>query len=113
MNYLRNKPFLVLTVYKTPARGVKTERKGWATVAENFDVKIVPNMKNRIKDNDLYYSTLIIDVLSRSLVKNRFSGTTEDKDIVDYYLSEYSDVVQSYLQQHQSLIPQTPVNLFA
>lgn len=105
MKYLRNRPFLVIDVWYRPATNVRTERKGWIAVEANWDIEEAPRMEHRISNNTMATATLIIDVNERALIKNRFHGTAEDKDIVDHFLEKYAPNIQAYLQRNPSLQP--------
>lgn len=104
IKYLRNRPFLCIDIVYRPARGVKTEKKGWISYEENWDVQEIPHMEKRINNNVLCTAALIIDVSDRTLIKNRFDGTAVDKDIIDHFIQKYSYLVQPYIQQNPSLI---------
>jgi hypothetical protein len=112
MKQLRNKAFLVIDVIKNAAQGVKTEKKGWANQADNWHVEMVPHMERKINDKTLLRASIIIDVTDKKLIRNAWSGITEDEHIVEYYLKEYSNIVQLYLQQNPDLMPvQSRINL--
>lgn len=87
--YLRHRPFLVIKVIQRPARGVKTEIKGWGDASDNWTVLEETSVVDRVSDKLVREASIIIDVMNKScVINNAFSGT--DKAVVaEYYMNKY------------------------
>lgn len=89
---LRNRPFLIIESAAKPQKGVNTEKKGWAANASNFAIFERPSIVDRVKDKTLISATVIIDIMSGTMVKNRFDHVT-DQEVIEHYLTKYRDHV--------------------
>lgn len=85
---LRNRPFLVVNTLTRPAKGVKTEQKGWGENRENWSLFEVPSVTDRVTNRIMREATIIIDVMSGSCVKSRFDQVSDD-EVVEHYLTKY------------------------
>jgi hypothetical protein len=104
-NYLRNRPFLTITLIQTPRSGAKTEVKGWSKQDTNWEVLENPVVVDRINDKQLLNSNIIIDLLNKKIVKNGFS-TNSDTDVLEHYFKKYATQIEETLQEWNRLNPQ-------
>lgn len=89
MDYLRFRPFLVIDLYNSPADHVKTHMKGWTGLPKNWMSRENPYVVDRINTKHMKQATVIIDLMNKKLIKNRFSGTPGD-EVIAHYQSRYS-----------------------
>ena len=85
--YLRNRPFLLVDVIQRPAKGVRTEKKGWQDVTGNLVNHEQPSLVDRVSAVHLRSANVIIDVINGKIVKNSFN--TPDQEVVAHYLGKY------------------------
>lgn len=71
LDYLRDRPFLVITPATRPAPGVHTETAGWMKDPANLDRQERPSLAHRIGFKVLCEASVIIDIERGSTVKNR------------------------------------------
>jgi hypothetical protein len=86
--YLRNRPFLIISLIQRPAKGVRTEKKGWKEVTGNLDAFEQPSLVDRVNAVHLRNANVIIDVTQTKVIKNNLVNTP-DEDVMDYYLNKY------------------------
>lgn len=91
--YLRNRPFLCITMIARAAKGVNTTKAGWKTMTGNIDNFESPSVSDRVNDSHLKNCNIIIDVMNQKLVKNCYPDTPE-AEVVTYYLNKYREQVQ-------------------
>lgn len=95
--YLRNRPFLVVNIIHRAAKGVHTQKKGWAEVEGNMATYEQPSLVDRVNDTHLRNASVIIDVMKSKCVKNSFSDTNSD-DVVRHYLEKYRAQITEAIQ---------------
>jgi len=90
----KNRPFLVVQYFRTPAEGQHTELKDNGKREWNVkeDVTIVSHLKHK----HLVASDVIIDILQAKVTKNRFEDATND-DIYKHYMEKYKNDIQDAL----------------
>lgn len=98
---LRHRPFLVINVSFHPAKGVRTERKGWKTDKNNIALQEHPQLVDRISNRILREATVIIDIISESVIKNRIRMSldtvdpeTLDAQVLQHFMGKYHDLIQ-------------------
>ena len=94
--YLRNRPFLVVDIYITPAvpkgqERTRTERKGWMKNENNISHSEDPHIVDRVKDKHLTQATVIIDLLRDTVIKNRLDDSNEA--VLTHYKQKYSSMI--------------------
>lgn len=87
-NYLRHRPFLVVTTIRRPRAGVKTERAGWGDFDENWSVFERPTVVDSVTPKIMSEATVIIDVLGKSIVKNGYQN--DAALVVQHYLEKFA-----------------------
>ncbi len=87
--YHKDRPFLVITRSATPAEGEKTESKDWGAESK-WRVEERVMIVDRVTTNHLTIGTVIIDILKREFVKNRFTDS-DPKEVLDHYLKTYKE----------------------
>ena len=97
-NYLRNRPFMLITYSRIPLTGVATQAKGWQTNEDAWDVNENMVIADRVNSNDLQRSDVIIDLINNSVVKNRF-GDAKDVTVVNGYVERYYGEVKAALSR--------------
>jgi peptide deformylase len=83
-----NRSFLAVTIYHTPHKHVRTEKKGWNLKVSNWTQTEVPEILSHISLNKLCSAAVIIDLNKNVLVKNRFSQN-DPTDILNHYKKKY------------------------
>ena len=91
--YLRNRPFLMVTLVRRPAKGVKTEKAGWADQTGAFESFEQTMLTDRVNAVHLRDANVIIDVMNAKVVKNSLSANT-DEQVINYYMEKYRDKVK-------------------
>lgn len=94
--YLRNRPFLLVYYSHTPRKGVVTSVKGWATVADHFDVQERKVVVDRVSNRQLLDADLIVDIFNKTVVKNRYPQDSElsATEFAENILNRYSLTVR-------------------
>lgn len=90
--YLSKRPFLVIDMLHRPARGVRTENRGWTKEPRNWDITEVSRMVDRITPNLMRNATVIIDVMPNTLVKSRFTGD-ESEAVLKHFARKYAAMI--------------------
>ena len=90
--YLRNRPFLVISLIRRPAKDVNTSKKGWMDVTGNFDTFEQPVLVDRINATHLRNANVIIDVMNAKCIKSSFTNTPPE-EVVNHFLEKYRDQV--------------------
>ena len=100
-DYLRNRPFLVVTFYHQPAEGARTGRKGWANL-ETVHTEQHPVVVTRISPNILRSATVIIDILRDRVIKNRLrdNAIAFDDEVLARYTSECATMIADAKQRY-------------
>lgn len=100
--YLRNRPFLIIKVSQNPARGVKTEQKGWtdrpgaiATHEQNYIV-------DRVTPKLIREASVIIDILNKTCVVNNVYPDTDKATLVEYFISKHPGEIAQALDVLQA-----------
>lgn len=89
--YLRNRPFLLIGITRRPAKAtnVKTEIKGWGDNPGHWDTFEQPMLTDRVNGTHMTNYAVIIDVINGKIVKNQFSASNSDEEVVNHYLQKY------------------------
>ncbi len=89
--YLRNRPFLLVGITRRPAKAsnVKTEIKGWGDNPGHWDTFEQPMLTDRVNGTHMLNYAVIIDVINGKVVKNQFSASNSDEEVVNHYLQKY------------------------
>jgi hypothetical protein len=96
--YLRRRPFLVLSEVARPAAGVRTEKKGWMDEPGQLVRFEQPSIVDRVSTNHLKGASLIVDLLNRKIVKNRYSAMGTEEQFLAYYLEKYAEQITEGLR---------------
>lgn len=91
--YLRNRPFMVVKYIFTPGDGERTESKNWGENAKwNSNEHVT--VEDRIKPKHEIEAHIIIDLLHKKLIKNRFPES--DEEVLKYFYKKYNkEITQS------------------
>ena len=87
--YNRDRPFLVITRHSMPSANEKTETKNWLKEGK-WRVDEMVMIVDRVTNKHMSEATVIIDILKRQLIKNRFAEDTPD-DVIKHYLTNYKE----------------------
>lgn len=87
--YHRDRPFLIITRHASPSDGEKTESKDWLKESR-WKVEEMVSIVDRVTNKHLSEATIIVDILKRSLVKNRFTEE-EPSEVLSHYLKTYKN----------------------
>jgi hypothetical protein len=100
-DYLRGRPFLVVTFYHQPRDGARTGRKGWANASTLRPVEH-PEVLTRIGAKTLRCATVIIDILRDRVIKNRLrdNAIAFDDEVLARYKSEYATMITTARQRY-------------
>lgn len=90
--YNRNRPFLLITHHASPANGQKTESANWKNDGK-WDINEEISIVDRVNDRHITSCSVIVDILNRKLVKNRFSESHSEEEVVKHYLTRYNKEV--------------------
>jgi len=105
-------PYLIIKHTKTPVAGTKTEKAGWLKNAElneivsfelaKTDYRGAPTFKRKTMSE----SSVIIDLLKKDLVKNRFEHVPT-KDLVEFYFEKYAKKISEVLVRYAMAVGPT------
>ena len=106
--YLRNRPFLLVGITRRPAKAsnVKTEIKGWGDNPGHWDTFEQPMLTDRVNGTHLTKYAVIIDVINGKIVKNQFSASNSDEEVVNHYLQKYRPQVMEAMDVWLSQLSQ-------
>jgi hypothetical protein len=90
-----NRPFLVITHIKTPAKGQRTNLQGWTKDAE-WDTHESMKVVDRLNTKTLTSASIILDILDEKVVKNRYDNIP-NQEIFDEYVKKYVEDIQEGL----------------
>lgn len=94
MDYLRNRPFLVITHVQRPNKKIDTRKAGWSTPETEWDVSENMIVVDRIKMHQMNQASVILDLLHGKVVKNRFGEN--DIAVFKAYFDRYQqDIVEA------------------
>lgn len=96
--HLRNRPFLVIKELARPSSGTKTEKKGWMDDSKNIARYEQPSIVDRINSKCLIESAIIIDLINRKMIKNRYETSTENDKLVEHYMEKYAEHITDGLR---------------
>lgn len=92
--YLRDRPFLVITIVRRAGKNAKTHVAGWTDRQDNWDSFEQPVVVDRVNDTHMRNANVIIDVLQGRAVKNSFSAHNTDEEVTQHYLAKYAKYVE-------------------
>ncbi len=95
--YDKDRPFLLVTRYATPPEGSKTEKKEWYKEA-GWQVQEQVSIVDKVENKHLSTCTIILDILRRRLVKNRFASEADDDEVIKHYLQVYKHEIAEGIQ---------------
>jgi hypothetical protein len=94
-DYLRNRPFMLITYSRTPLPGVKTQLKGWGQGGDEvWDVNENMIIVDRVSDKHMRECDVILDLIHSRVVKCRI-GDVQDSTIVTGYVDRYYNDVKT------------------
>lgn len=96
-DYLRNRPFFVIKVINRPARGVRTEVKGWGDITENWAVFEDTSVVDRVSRKLVQEASIIIDIMNKTCVVNNVYPDTSKDTVVQYYTNKYQSQIDEAL----------------
>lgn len=96
--YLRNRPFLVINVSARPSSQAKTQVRGWLSRPENTETFESASIVDRVTDNVITNSILIIDIINTTIVRNRLAEKPDEDKLIKHFMSKYSDKVTEGLR---------------
>ena len=110
MLYLRGRPFLVINVIHSAAKGTRTERKGWHLTAENWQSNDAPSIVDRVSKKILENATVIIDLVNNKLIKNRYQDNSSE-EILKHFTDKYPNEIAQVIAHWKATQPvvETPV----
>lgn len=96
--YLRNRPFLIVKELARPAASAKTGKKGWMDEPGQLDRFEQPSIVDRVSSKHMVEAAIIIDLLNRKMVKNRYASAASPEQFLEYYLEKYAEQITEGLQ---------------
>ncbi len=102
--YLRNRPFLVIQLIKTPGKNAKTSVKGWGFNDSNWNNLENPKIVDRINDKQMNESNIIIDIANSKLLKNNAFMDNDESEIVVHYLKKYEKNILEVMNQYGAFL---------
>lgn len=94
---MSNKFFIVVKYPQTLRNPRQAHRPGTAANhaawQNNEELKCSKNLKTR----DLTEASVILDVAQQKVVKDRFDSGREFQELFEYYMSNYADYINSWL----------------
>lgn len=91
LDYLRHRPFLVITEVTRPGRGVRTETAGWMQDTTNISHQDEPSITQRVSLTMLRKASIIIDIKRGTTIKNR--TTDPEAAVIARYRHMYAHLV--------------------
>lgn len=94
-NYLRNRPFMVITYSYVLANGQKTNVPGFGKTAQWEPIENMV-IVDRVSSNQLARAELVLDLLENKVVKCR-DGEIDHKTVFDRFVARHFDDVKGAL----------------
>jgi len=92
--YQKGRPFLIITYSFKPAEQQHTSKKDWGkTAVWNSNEKIT--IEDKIKPKHLASAHAIIDIINKSIIKNRFED--ENDKVIEHFLKKYNNKIEKAL----------------
>lgn len=95
--YDKDRPFLLVTRLATPPKGSRTEKKEWYKET-GWEVQEQISIVDKVEDKHITTCTIILDILRRRLVKNRFASEAGDDEVIKHYLQVYKNEIAEGIQ---------------
>ncbi len=95
--YDKDRPFLLVTRHATPPKGARTEKKEWYKET-GWEVQEQISIVDKVEDKHITACTVILDILRRRLVKNRFASEAGDDEVIKHYLQVYKNEIAEGIQ---------------
>lgn len=95
--YDKDRPFLLVTRLATPPKGARTENKEWYKES-GWQVQEQISIVDKVEAKHLTSCTIILDILKRRLVKNRFQDEATTDEIIKHYLKVYKNEIAEGIQ---------------
>lgn len=95
--YDKDRPFLLVTRLATPPEGARTENKEWYKES-GWQVQEQISIVDKVEDKHLTSCTIILDILKRRLVKNRFQNEATTDEVIKHYLQVYKKEIAEGIQ---------------
>jgi hypothetical protein len=92
-DYLRNRPFLAVTLTQRPAPNVNTRLKGWQNQPGAIQTFEKVSFVDRINNKAQY--AVIIDIINSTVIQNK--GTASENEVLATYLGKYTEEVKQAL----------------
>ena len=92
---LRSRPHMIIKHLSRPAAHARTEIKGWKELDESYlKLEEIVSFSTKVHYKDIVESTIVIDILNKKVVKNRYG--LDDFKIMEHYSSKYEkDMVKA------------------
>lgn len=107
-NYLRNRPFMVISYTYVLAAGQKSQTKGFMETAQWEPVENMV-IVDRVSSKQMQHAELVLDLLENKVVKCR-DATLDHKTLFDTFVARHFDDVKGALA---TWVAKDPANLQA
>jgi hypothetical protein len=102
MDYLRNRPFLIIEYASKPAVGQKPHLKDFGKTAE-WEVTEIPSIVTRIGKRHEIEAHVILDLFNKKVIKNRFSKD-EPEVVYAHFYTKYQEEIDKVVESHQKVL---------
>lgn len=103
-NY-KKRPYLCVVLSSIPNDGVDTKKKGWVS-QENTKLKETSWFVDNVSNKLMAESHVVIDILNRNLVKNRYQETIDKETLVNFYISKYGEKIVQAITEFYKKYPE-------
>jgi hypothetical protein len=88
---------MIITHYTLPAKGTRTQDRGWAKQEGKVVIRERVEFDSRLKRRDMTAATVVIDIHRREIVKNRVQDTFDGEVLIDHYFKKYNTQMAGFL----------------
>lgn len=106
-DYLRNRPFLIVTQFTIPSETARTEKRGWANKKEAVVVQESIEIVDSIQNKHMVGPALILDILKQKTIKNLVSPEN-DSEVIQHYLNKYKREIAEGVQLWMHKLSKNP-----
>jgi hypothetical protein len=99
------RPYLIITHLAKPQPGAKTESKKFSESGMTYLREQVV-FSTKINKRDLHQASVIIDIHSRKIIKNRYGSDMDDDQILKHYFEKYNKDMSKFLMQYLQSVGQ-------
>ena len=94
---MSKRPYIIIVFGVHPTEEARTEMPKWLDTESNVKITEEYSFSLKITDKQMHSASVIIDLLSKKVVKNRYPEHYSDDVILKHYYDKYGDEIKRYI----------------